>query len=247
MYARLGFSVAVAVEPDILLVDEVLAVGDEQFQRRCTEKMNELRSGGRTVVVVSHSLPQVQQICDQAVWLDHGGVAHRRAPRRRSSPTTSPASPPRIASTPRDVSAQGPARCRSTSNCSPSATNRSPPIQPLRIRFHWRAEQAVDGVAFGFGIRAADGYAVTGSSSVGRVGVDRPSQGQRSHRLRGPRACVCSLASYHIAAMAMDRASAHIYDHSPNILEFDVSPSPGHRFDTGAFTLRGTWATDEHA
>ena len=91
MFARLGFSVAVAVEPDILLVDEVLAVGDEQFQRRCAEKMSELRSGGRTVVLVSHGLGQVQQLCDQAVWLDKGGVQiagdterrRRRLPRER--------------------------------------------------------------------------------------------------------------------------------------------------------------------
>ena len=74
MFARLGFSVAVAVEPDVLLVDEVLAVGDEQFQRRCTEKMGEIRSSGRTVVFVSHGLAQVQQLCDHAVWLNKGEV-----------------------------------------------------------------------------------------------------------------------------------------------------------------------------
>ncbi|MGQ0832712.1 MAG: ABC transporter ATP-binding protein [Microthrixaceae bacterium] len=72
MYVRLGFSVAIAVDPDILLVDEVLAVGDEEFQRRCNERFAELRQSGRTIVIVSHGLGAVEQMCDQAAWLDHG-------------------------------------------------------------------------------------------------------------------------------------------------------------------------------
>jgi ABC-2 type transport system ATP-binding protein len=72
MFVRLGFSVAITVEPDILLVDEVLAVGDESFQQRCMEKFADLRTSGRTVVIVSHSLDTVRNMCDAAAWLDHG-------------------------------------------------------------------------------------------------------------------------------------------------------------------------------
>jgi ABC-2 type transport system ATP-binding protein len=72
MYVRLGFSIAITVEPDILLVDEVLAVGDESFQQRCLEKFADLRHAGRTVVVVTHSLDTVRNMCDRAAWLDHG-------------------------------------------------------------------------------------------------------------------------------------------------------------------------------
>ncbi|HUW00968.1 MAG TPA: ABC transporter ATP-binding protein [Acidimicrobiales bacterium] len=74
MFVRLGFSVAINVEPDILLVDEVLAVGDEDFQRKCMEKFAGLREKGRTIVVVSHGLGQIRDICDHAVWLDHGKI-----------------------------------------------------------------------------------------------------------------------------------------------------------------------------
>ena len=74
MYVRLGFSVAITVEPDILLVDEVLAVGDASFQQRCLEKFAELRTSGRTVVIVSHSLDTVGNMCDRAAWLDHGSL-----------------------------------------------------------------------------------------------------------------------------------------------------------------------------
>ena len=72
MFVRLGFSVAINVEPEVLLVDEVLAVGDETFQRRCMERFAQFRSEGRTIVVVTHSLDTVRNICDQAAWLDHG-------------------------------------------------------------------------------------------------------------------------------------------------------------------------------
>jgi ABC-2 type transport system ATP-binding protein len=72
MYVRLGFAVAIHIEPEVLLVDEVLAVGDEQFQRRCAEKFADLQKQGRTIVLVSHSMAQVRHMCDHALWLDRG-------------------------------------------------------------------------------------------------------------------------------------------------------------------------------
>lgn len=72
MYVRLGFAVAVHVEPEILLVDEVMAVGDEEFQRRCLEHMYRLRRDGATIVFVSHSLGLVEMMCENVAWLDHG-------------------------------------------------------------------------------------------------------------------------------------------------------------------------------
>ena len=74
MYLRLAFAVAAHVEPEILLVDEVLAVGDADFQRRCLGKMEDLRSGGRTIVFVSHNLGAISQLCDRTVWIDQGKV-----------------------------------------------------------------------------------------------------------------------------------------------------------------------------
>jgi len=74
MYVRLGFSVAVHVRPEILIIDEVIAVGDEQFQRRCFEHLYSLRKEGVTIVVVTHGMATVQTMCDQAAWLDHGVV-----------------------------------------------------------------------------------------------------------------------------------------------------------------------------
>ncbi|MHB1724533.1 MAG: ABC transporter ATP-binding protein [Acidimicrobiales bacterium] len=74
MYVRLGFAVAVYMDPDILIVDEVLAVGDELFQRKCIERVKQFQAEGRTIVVVTHSADQVRQICSQAAVLDHGNL-----------------------------------------------------------------------------------------------------------------------------------------------------------------------------
>ena len=74
MYVRLGFAVAVSLQPDILLVDEVLAVGDEEFQRKCFDHLSALRKAGRTIVVVSHGLGQIESLCDEVAWLEHGEV-----------------------------------------------------------------------------------------------------------------------------------------------------------------------------
>ena len=72
MYVRLGFAIAVNLEPEILIVDEIVAVGDEEFQRRCLDYLHDLRERGTTIVVVSHSLAMIQQLCDRVAWLDHG-------------------------------------------------------------------------------------------------------------------------------------------------------------------------------
>lgn len=72
MYIRLGFSVAVHVHPEILIIDEVIAVGDEEFQRKCFDHLYELRKEGVTIVVVTHGMGTVETMCDGAAWLDHG-------------------------------------------------------------------------------------------------------------------------------------------------------------------------------
>lgn len=82
MYMRLGFAVAINVDPDVLLVDEVLAVGDESFTHKCFDKLAEFRRRGRTVLLVTHSLDLVTRFCDEALWLDSGRVREQGDPKR---------------------------------------------------------------------------------------------------------------------------------------------------------------------
>jgi hypothetical protein len=81
MYMRLGFAVAVHLDPKILLVDEVLAVGDEYFQHKCFAKIAEFRRAKKTILLVSHDMGAVARLCDRALWLDGGGVASSGAVR----------------------------------------------------------------------------------------------------------------------------------------------------------------------
>jgi ABC-type polysaccharide/polyol phosphate transport system ATPase subunit len=82
MYMRLGFAVAINVDPDVLLVDEVLAVGDEGFTHKCLDKIAEFRRHGKTILLVTHSLGLVERFCDEALWLDSGRVRAHGDPRR---------------------------------------------------------------------------------------------------------------------------------------------------------------------
>ena len=75
MYMRLAFSVAINVDADILLIDEILAVGDQHFQDKCFAKLEELAKSNITIVIVSHSLDAVKKLCDRGIWINEGKVA----------------------------------------------------------------------------------------------------------------------------------------------------------------------------
>ncbi len=72
MYMRLGFAIAIDVDPDILIIDEILAVGDTSFQKKCTDKINEFKQMGKTIIIVSHDHGMIKSFCGRAIWLRHG-------------------------------------------------------------------------------------------------------------------------------------------------------------------------------
>ena len=74
MYMRLAFSIAINVDAEILLIDEILAVGDQHFQEKCISKLKELKSEGKTMVFVTHSMNTVKEFCDRAIWLYKGKI-----------------------------------------------------------------------------------------------------------------------------------------------------------------------------
>ncbi|MEK6693240.1 MAG: ABC transporter ATP-binding protein [Nitrospirota bacterium] len=81
MYMRLGFAIAINVDPDILLIDEILAVGDEEFQHKCLNKINDFKRKGKTLVFVSHDLGSIERLCDEVVWIEDGVLKARGLPR----------------------------------------------------------------------------------------------------------------------------------------------------------------------
>lgn len=82
MYMRLAFAVAINVDADILLIDEILAVGDQKFQKKCFEKLYHLKNEGKTIVIVSHDLDSVKKFCDRCIWINEGFVLNQGEPDR---------------------------------------------------------------------------------------------------------------------------------------------------------------------
>ena len=181
MYVRLGFAVAVNVDPDILLVDEVLAVGDEAFQRKCLNRVREFQREGRTIIVVSHAADLVRQICDKAAVLDHGnlmfaggaGEAVRvlrehmlpgvtaAVPDAHGEPVEAPSSPLRIAG----VTVEHPGSAEH-----PYVL----PGDPLSIRIAYEAESPTDGVSISFVIHDNAGRMLFGITTHA-LGIEMPT------------------------------------------------------------------------
>ena len=239
MQARLGFSVAVAIEPDILIVDEVLAVGDEEFQRRSLERMNELRSGGRTAIFVSHGLAQVQQICDRAVWLDRGEVRADgntedviNAYLRSVSPNV------RVDASGREHLGTGEVELDLQVSSDGVPVDSIEFGAPLELRLSWSAAPEISGLKLSFAIHAADGHVVAGDQAQDEL-VTASESGELVYSV--PRLALLP-GAYHLSASARDRHSDHVYDSSPKIATLTVHPH-GREFELpGHIALEGRWS-----
>lgn len=175
MYTRLAFAVAISVDPEILLIDEVLSVGDESFQMRCHQRIAELRTEGRTIVLVSHSLDTVRALCKRAVWIDKGevrqvGLSHdvvagylgrvHRAVGEAKSRDSLPEN--RYGSGAAEIT--GVRFLDGDGDESPSFCTG----QPLTVRVDYRAQEDIVGATCGIAVFRADNFAyVFGQSTQG--------------------------------------------------------------------------------
>ncbi len=191
MYMRLGFAVAIHVDPEVLLVDEVLAVGDEAFTHKCLDKLAEFRRRGRTVLLVTHQLEMVNRFCDEALWL-HGGVARAQGDPKRVADaylTEVAASESRnlarademrarsgeiIVEPPADMSQAAEGRWGSReveivavelAGASGAAANVFQAGERVEIRLRLRAGRLVDDVVVGVGIFNAEGTCCYGTNT----------------------------------------------------------------------------------
>ncbi len=166
MYVRLGFAVAVEVDPDILLIDEVLAVGDAAFQRKCIEKMNEFRGRGKTMLIISHDLATIQSISDRILLLDEGKVTGLGDPDSVLSQYES-------ASRRKDANGLdrewGTGEARLTRVEFLDAEGRETDTfrwgSPLMARVHFETSQRIDDPVFGFGISDQGGRLIYGNNT----------------------------------------------------------------------------------
>lgn len=248
MFVRLGFSVAVHVEPRILLVDEVIAVGDEEFQRRCLDHLRDLRSQGVTIVMVTHSMAIVQSMCDAATWMDHGrvvqtgdptevvsgylsGVNAREAERERLDGTRSPV-----------VAAQGTdsGELRIDAFVPQSLDGTAVPFavsgHPLCLRIDWSTSGAFPHPHFVLHVESASGLHLATAFSP-ELPQDPMEEGSWSAECRFD-AFPFAPGDYVLRVTATDQRSHAVLATSDDIV---LPVRPSGTFVEGIFALPATW------
>jgi ABC-type polysaccharide/polyol phosphate transport system ATPase subunit len=174
MYVRLGFAVAVQVDPDILLIDEVLAVGDADFQRKCLDKMAEFRRAGKSMLVISHDMHTIRQVADRIAYLDHGKLCGLGEPDEIAT-RYEQTSLKEFSSGISKEWGTGEARITDVTLMDSDGNNLSgtPKDQVLRILIKWSAEEKIEHPVFGFSINDENGNVVFGSNTQ-ISGIDIP-------------------------------------------------------------------------
>ena len=166
MYVRLGFAVAVQVEPDILLVDEVLAVGDADFQRKCLDKMAEFRRAGKSMLIISHDMHTIRSVSDRIAYLDHGVLKGIGEPQEMAARYGADTITARTVDSKREWGT-GEATLTAVQMIGPDGVSRTiPPLdQKLRFAVSWKAAKRLDNPTFGFSIADEEGRTVFGSNT----------------------------------------------------------------------------------
>jgi ABC-2 type transport system ATP-binding protein len=247
MYVRLGFSVAINVDPDILLIDEVLAVGDAEFQRKCLEKFDELRTKGKTIVIVSHALESVRNLCDNAVWLEHGNLRRIGPANKVIDEYLTESHTDRVSDG--DLGTRwgsGEARLERVEllDGSSQPVKRIRTGDPMTIRYHYQADETIRAPVFGLAIWALDGVRVTGPATRdgGLVPETLPAGAKGYIDLRIDRLLLLP-GTYDVSASLHNNAGTHVWDMRHKVCRFDVEFGEPHE-EYGFTSLGGRWEGD---
>jgi lipopolysaccharide transport system ATP-binding protein len=246
MYVRLGFAVAVHTNPDLLLVDEVLAVGDADFQSKCLDAIQKFRASGGTMVLVSHDLATIQNLCSRALWLEDGLV------QAFGQPTDVVMSYLRYLADDREkgqlqqpVSGRrwGTGKVQVTDLKLFDGEDQSQGVfkngDDVEVRIYYRAKESIDGPVFGLAIHDQNGIHISGpNSDFGGVQIPRvEGDGVICYRIP---ALPLLEGSYLISVSCHNREDTEMYDYQDRVYPFRVGrgASP-ERY--GLVTLRGEW------
>ncbi len=242
MYVRLGFSVAINVDPDILLVDEVLAVGDEQFQRKCNEKFAELKESGKTIVVVSHALGTMRTLCDQLALLEHGALVAVGPSGEVVDAYLGDVHEDRVDDgthgtrwgsgevTIHDIELID-AHGRSVTSVRTG--------DQVTFRLTYRANQAIDKPVFSFAIHTLEGMHVTSPNTRDNGYTADRIDGTGTLELHVDRLLLVP-GTYDIGASISDYACMHMYDCRHRSIRFDVERGTPEE-SGGVISLGGVW------
>jgi ABC-type polysaccharide/polyol phosphate transport system ATPase subunit len=258
MVVRLGFAVAINVEPEILIIDEVLAVGDEEFQQRCFQKIEDFRRDGRTIIFVSHGLGQVSQLCEKVLWLEKGAVrtidssynvvAEYTAESHRIHlpiPTDFDNSAPTETETKEIVDknrwGSGEARIDSVVfvNGTGDDTLNLVSGEPATIKISYSILSPVEELVFGFRITHLHGVTMWGTNT---------KRSKYTVEQKGSTGTISFLinefplleGAFDLTVAVSDRSEVSPYDHRENFVRFNVVQTQ--TFNEGAVRFSGTWS-----
>ena len=247
MYMRLAFSVAIHVGADILLIDEILAVGDAAFQAKCFERLMEIKASGTTIVIVSHSMGQLERICDRTVWIDNGRIRMEGAPnevhpayldfmgqrRQLSAP---------VQSAPEGEKPDTPARwtdiCLLNEQGERVTTVRTGDTVTLQLTYEADPEQAEDAL-IGLALYRADKALCYGTNTQ-RERM-KPLQLKKSGTIRCTFTKMNLIAGTYWFDVALRRLDMFAYDYAAQAVRFTVYNTID---ETGVARLEHRWQTD---
>ncbi|MCB1285640.1 MAG: ABC transporter ATP-binding protein [Microthrixaceae bacterium] len=256
MYVRLGFAVAVHVNPEILIIDEVVAVGDEEFQRRCFEHIYKLRAQGVTIVLVSHSLGLVQTMCDRAAWFDHGRVRSLgssvevvgdylksvNAEEVKRSHDELETSGEAVAVDGGTRRGSGEIRFRDVAllDSDGNRTMFGQSEESLTVRASYTVNEPIVDPVFAVSIRHENGLLLSlTSTSADGLSTGRVDESGEVE-LRIPRLGILS-GDYYVSVYAIDKHQQHVYDEVDRAFPFHVR-TEGRPGRDGLIDLQPTWA-----
>jgi ABC-2 type transport system ATP-binding protein len=242
MVVRLGFSIAANVEPEILLIDEVLAVGDAEFQQRCYEKIERFRQDGRTIVLVSHGLSQIEQMCDTVAWLEkshlkelgssfevvqkYNGASHHAIQRDEEDEIGDRWGTGEATITKVELIKSGVATSLFTTN------------EAMKIRVHYDAPTGISDAVVGIRITHLHGMNVWGTNTK-RKGTRIPRlEGKGFVDLDIPQLRLLE-GTYDLTIALSDTAEVNAFDHWEKRVRFDIHQVG--TFDEGVAALDGIW------
>ncbi|MGC9356219.1 MAG: ABC transporter ATP-binding protein [Anaerolineae bacterium] len=249
MYVRLGFSVAVHLEPEILLIDEVLAVGDAAFQRKCIDRINQMRRQGVTLMFVSHSPDAVRNICERAIWLDDGRVVADGSAEsvvQQYMDRSWNEDEVEVESDVEEEARWGNSKVEIVDvrllDEGGMQTQLFHVGEPLTVEITYHAKIAIKRPVFGLAIHRADGVHITGPNTR-FAGYKIPSiEGRGSVRYTIPSLPLLE-GTYFISVAVHNWEDTEMFDYHDRLYPFRVPPSEDQPY--GLLSVQGDWCCND--